>query len=127
MESPKRISCSTTARVAIGARIPAITAGPLSAVPIIVGLWPLLLTGIYAISKYKDKTADEERIRAIAQTVSNADEELKVKLSELKEKMTKEKEAAINREVKKAFEEAREEQKTAESETDSDEPEDKSE
>jgi hypothetical protein len=34
---------------------PKLTAGALSAVPIVVGLWPVLLTGIYAINKRKEK------------------------------------------------------------------------
>ncbi len=82
------------------------TAGPLAAVPVIVALWPVLLTGIYAISKRKDKIADAERIDAIARTVADANEEMKVKLAEMKDAMTKEKEAAINLEVKRALEEA---------------------
>jgi len=82
------------------------TAGPLAAVPVVVALWPVLLTGIYAISKRKDKIADAERIDAIARTVADANEEMKVKLAEMKAAMTKEKEAAINLEVKRALEEA---------------------
>ena len=85
---------------------PSLTAGPLAAVPIVVGLWPVLLTGIYAISKRKDKLAEQERIAAVARTVADANENLQVKLAALKDKMTKEKEAAINLEVKKALEEA---------------------
>ena len=85
---------------------PSLTAGPLAAVPIIVGLWPVLLTGIWAISRRKDQIADQERITAVAETTADANEEMKVKLAELKDKMTKEKEAAINLEVKKALEEA---------------------
>ena len=85
-----------------------LTAGPLKAVPIVVGLWPVLLTGIYAISKRKDKIAQQERIEAVATTVADANEEMKTKLAELKEKMTREKEAAINLEVKKALKEAAE-------------------
>lgn len=101
------------------------TAGPLSAVPIIVGLWPLLLTGIYAISKHKEKISEEERVSAVAKTASTADEELKSKLSELKDKMTKEKEEAINREVEKALEEARKETEKKEEASDEDLSEDK--
>ena len=85
---------------------PSLTAGPLAAVPIIVGLWPVLLTGIYAVSRRKDKLAEQERIEAVATTVADANEEMKTKLAELKDKMAKEKEAAINLEVKKALEEA---------------------
>lgn len=86
----------------------ALTSGPLHAVPIVVGLWPVLLTGIYAISKRKDKIAQQERIEAVATTVADANEEMKTKLAELKEKMTRDKEAAINLEVKKALKEAAE-------------------
>ena len=82
------------------------TAGPLAAVPVVVALWPVLLTGIYAISKRKDKIADEERIDAIARTVADAGEEMKVKVAEMKESMAKEKAAAINLEVKRALEDA---------------------
>jgi formate dehydrogenase iron-sulfur subunit len=85
---------------------PSLTAGPLSAVPIIVGLWPVLLTGIWAISRRKDQIADQERIAAVAATTADANEEMQAKLAELKDKMSKEKEAAINLEVKKALEEA---------------------
>jgi gas vesicle protein len=78
----------------------------LAAVPVVVALWPVLLTGIYAISKRKDKIADEQRIDAIARTFADAGEEMKTKLAEMKDTMTKEKEAAINLEVKRALEEA---------------------
>lgn len=85
---------------------PSLTAGPLSAVPIVVGLWPVLLTGIYAISRRKDQIAEQERTNAIAAAAADAKEEMKAKLAELKDKMNKEKEAAINLEVKKALKEA---------------------
>jgi len=85
---------------------PSLTAGPLAAVPIVVGLWPVLLTGIYAISRRKDQIAEKERIEAVAATVADANEEMTVKLAALKDKMSKEKEAAINLEVKKVLEEA---------------------
>jgi Fe-S-cluster-containing dehydrogenase component len=85
---------------------PSLTAGPLAAVPIVVGLWPVLLTGIYAISKRKDKIAEQERNEAVARTLADANEEMQGKLAALKDKLNKEKEAAINLEVKKALEEA---------------------
>lgn len=97
---------------------PSYTAGSLAALPIIVGLWPVLLTGIYAISKRKDKIAEQERIEAVASTVADANEEMKVKLAELKDKMTKEKEAAINLGVKRALEDAAKQAKAATNEAD---------
>jgi hypothetical protein len=39
---------------------PDLTVGALSSVPMVVGLWPVLLTGIYAMSKRKEKIATEE-------------------------------------------------------------------
>jgi formate dehydrogenase iron-sulfur subunit len=101
------------------------TAGPLAAVPVIVALWPVLLTGIYAISKRKDKIADEERIQAIAETVADANQEMAIKLAEMKDNMAKEKEAAINLEVKRALEDAAKEaaeSQQASEDTDSEPP-----
>ncbi|MBF0469125.1 MAG: 4Fe-4S dicluster domain-containing protein [Desulfamplus sp.] len=85
---------------------PQLTAGALSAVPIVVGLWPVLLTGVYAISKRKDKIAQQEQQEAVARTQEEADEVMAKKLEELKKKMAKEKETAIKTEVKKALDEA---------------------
>ena len=84
---------------------PELTSGPLSAVPIVVGLWPVLLTGVYAISKRKDKIAKEEKDDALQAARVQANEEMNQKIEELREKMVKEKTAAINFEVKKALEE----------------------
>ena len=44
---------------------PQLTAGALSSVPIIVGLWPVLLAGIYAVSKRKEKIAQSEQEQAL--------------------------------------------------------------
>ncbi|MBU0971344.1 MAG: 4Fe-4S dicluster domain-containing protein [Proteobacteria bacterium] len=85
---------------------PQFTAGALGSVPIIVGLWPVLLTGVYAISKRKDKIAREEQDAAVQKAQELAAEEMKTQLSKLKEKMTKEKQTAITAEVKKAVAEA---------------------
>ncbi|MCK5695047.1 MAG: 4Fe-4S dicluster domain-containing protein [Desulfobacula sp.] len=92
---------------------PELTSGPLSAVPIIVGLWPVLLTGVYAISKRKDKIAKEEKEDALKAAELQANEDMNQKLEELREKITKEKTAAINFEVKKALEEVSKEAEAA--------------
>jgi formate dehydrogenase iron-sulfur subunit len=49
---------------------PELTHGALSAVPLIVGLWPVFLTGIYAISKRKEKIFQQEleSVKKIAQS-----------------------------------------------------------
>ncbi|MBF0451219.1 MAG: 4Fe-4S dicluster domain-containing protein [Candidatus Magnetomorum sp.] len=85
---------------------PELTSGPLSAVPIVVGLWPVLLTGIYAISKRKDKVAEEEKAEAVKAAENAADEEMKKQIAKIKQDAAKDKEAAIKREVKNALDEA---------------------
>jgi len=85
---------------------PQFTAGALGSVPIIVGLWPVLLTGVYAISKRKEKIAQQEQEDAVQNTKTLATQEMNKQLSQLKDKMTKEKETAVTNEVKKALEEA---------------------
>ena len=100
------------------ASAPELTSGALSTVPIIVGLWPVLLTGVYAISKRKDKIAKDEQDQALQAASVQATEEMNQKIEALREKMVKEKTAAINFEVKKALEEAakeKEAEKQAES------------
>jgi len=85
---------------------PEFTAGPLGSVPMVVGLWPVLLTGIYAMTKRKEKIAKDELEQAVSQTLKEANAEAEAKLSKALEKARKEKEAAIQKEVKKALEEA---------------------
>ena len=85
---------------------PKLTSGALAAVPVVAGLWPILLTGLYAISRRKESIADKERERAVAQAVQTAQEAGEAKLTALRDTMTREKEAAISYEVKKALDEA---------------------
>ncbi len=100
---------------------PQLTAGPLAAVPIIVGLWPVLLTGIYAISRRKDQMADQQRQAEITDTIAVAQKETEEKLAALKDKLNQEKAAAINLEVKKALAEAAKEAEAAAKPEDADE------
>jgi formate dehydrogenase iron-sulfur subunit len=44
---------------------PELTKGALSVVPIVAGMWPVLLTGIYAISQRREKIAREEQAAAV--------------------------------------------------------------
>ncbi len=82
---------------------PELTSGALGTVPIVVGLWPVLLTGVYAISKRKEKIADEERKEAVQKATDSATAEMNKQLSQLKDKLTREKDTAIKTEVKKAL------------------------
>ncbi|MDA8140957.1 MAG: 4Fe-4S dicluster domain-containing protein [Desulfobacteraceae bacterium] len=83
-----------------------LTSGALSAVPMVVGLWPVLLTGIYAINKRKEKIAAQEQAAAVQAAVEKVQAEAAVKLKAAVEKAEKEKAAAIDREVKKALADA---------------------
>ena len=85
---------------------PELTAGALRSVPIVVGLWPVLLTGIYAMSKRKEKIADDEKDQAIADKLAEASAEAETRLSEAMAKAEKDKVIAIEKEVQKALQEA---------------------
>ena len=86
---------------------PELTKGALSVVPIVAGMWPVLLTGIYAISQRRDKIAREEQAAAVADAVGKAQAEAKAKLADALAKAEKDKKAAIDKEVKKALDAAK--------------------
>ncbi|MBU1056170.1 MAG: 4Fe-4S dicluster domain-containing protein [Proteobacteria bacterium] len=81
---------------------PELTSGALAAVPVVAGLWPVLLMGIYAISKRKESISQQEIEDAVRAVSDKADSELAQALA----KARKEQEAAVRKEVRKALEEA---------------------
>lgn len=89
---------------------PELTHGPLSVVPMVVGLWPVFLTGIYAMNQRKEKIAAEDKSAAVADAVKQANAEAEAKLAEslakAEKSAEKNKEAAVSSAVKKALEEA---------------------
>jgi Fe-S-cluster-containing dehydrogenase component len=85
---------------------PKLTSGALSGVPIVVGLWPVLLTGIYAMSKRKEKIANQETTRAVTAAVEQANGAAQAKLAEEMAKVQKLKEKEIENAVSKALAEA---------------------
>jgi Fe-S-cluster-containing dehydrogenase component len=85
---------------------PELTSGTLAAVPIVAGLWPVLLTGIYTITKRKDQIARQEQRIAVAAAVAKAQEQAEANLKNALAKAESERKAAIEREVKKALEQA---------------------
>jgi len=85
---------------------PELTAGALGAVPIVVGLWPVLLTGIYAINKRKEKIVANEQAAAVRDAVAAVEARAETDLQNALEKAEKAKQAAVEKEVKKALEEA---------------------
>jgi formate dehydrogenase iron-sulfur subunit len=84
---------------------PKLTSGALGAVPIIVGLWPVFLTGIYAMTRRKEKISTQERQTAVAVAIEQAESEAEKRLAEVREKAEEEKTSAIDMAVKKALEE----------------------
>ena len=82
---------------------PELTAGALGAVPMVVGLWPVLLTGIYAMSKRRDKIAAEEKARAVAAAQAEAEAQAAARLNAAMEKADKDKAAAVEKAVKEAL------------------------
>jgi hypothetical protein len=81
---------------------PELTSGALSAVPVVVGLWPVFLMGLFAISKRKETVSRkemEDRVRSVSV-------EADAKLAEALETARKEKTAAVAKEVQKALESA---------------------
>jgi Fe-S-cluster-containing dehydrogenase component len=85
---------------------PELTSGALAAVPIVAAAWPVLLTGIYAINRRRDKIARQEEAQAVARAVAQAQAEAEAKLNKAMTKAEADQKAAIAREVKKALEEA---------------------
>ena len=85
---------------------PELTSGALAAVPLVAATWPVLLTGIYTISRRKDKVAREEMAQAVAKAVAQTQAEAKDKRKKALTKAKAEEKAAIEREVKKALAEA---------------------
>ena len=85
---------------------PQFTSTALASVPIIAGLWPVLLTGIYAISVRKDKAAAADKKATVEAAVAAANAEAEANLNKYKEQAEKAKKKAIQVEVKKALEEA---------------------
>jgi len=85
---------------------PQLTAGALSGVPIVAGLWPVLLLGIYAMTQRKEKIHNEEKEEAVAMAVQAANKKAEDKLSAALTEADKKKEAAVQSAVKKALEEA---------------------
>ena len=86
---------------------PELTAGALGAVPMVVGLWPVLLTGIYAVSRRKDKIAEEEEQQAVSAALEQARKEAEANLEKVKEQAKKEQEFIVKKAVEQALEEAK--------------------
>lgn len=99
----------------LGAKsVPEMSAGPLSVVPMVAALWPALLGGVWAINKRKEKVAEEEQKAAVKAAKAATKAEADAKLAKAMENAERDKAQAIEREVKRALEEAAAAQKEAE-------------
>lgn len=90
------------------------TFAALGAVPMVMGLWPAFLTGIWAMSRRKEKVAAQEQALAVAETIEVCNEEKAGALQKAAEKAKKTEEKAIKMAVKKALAEAAKKAKEAE-------------
>jgi Fe-S-cluster-containing dehydrogenase component len=85
---------------------PEFTSGALLLVPIAIGIWPVLLGGIYRISQRHARMAKAEKAEAVAAAVAEGEAKTKEQLAAAREKAAKEKEAAVEGAVRKALEDA---------------------
>lgn len=82
------------------------TAGVLSAVPLVVGLWPVLLTGSYAMNKRREKVARQEQETAVDKALAIAKEAADADVKKALDKAEKAKKREIATAVKNALAEA---------------------
>jgi Fe-S-cluster-containing dehydrogenase component len=85
---------------------PELTSGALGMVPMVIGMWPVLLGGIYLMNQLKEKNAHESEVTAVNEAVAKTKAEAEEKAKQVAEKAKKDKEQAVDRAVKKALEEA---------------------
>lgn len=85
---------------------PKLTSGALSAVPMVVGLWPVLLGGVYAINKRREKIENQEKQQAVAEALEKAQAEAKAEMADAMKFAEKQKEKAIEKAVSQALEDA---------------------
>ncbi len=65
---------------------PEMTSGALAMVPIVIGMWPVLLGGIYVITKRKDKIAQLEKNSAVEGAINETQTKADAKAKEASEK-----------------------------------------
>lgn len=85
---------------------PSLTSGALGMVPMVIGVWPVLLGGVFLMSRHRDRLAAEQQQAAVDQAVSRTRTEAEEKSKQAAERAQKEKEAAVSKAVKEALAEA---------------------
>ena len=85
---------------------PKFTSGALAMVPIVIGMWPALLGGIYIISKRKDAMAKGEKESAVEASINETQAAANQRLKETEERAKRKQESAVEAAVKKALKDA---------------------
>jgi hypothetical protein len=85
---------------------PELTSGALAMVPIVIGVWPALLSGIYIMTKRKERIASQEQAAAVQEAIDTTKAEAAEMAAKAKDRAAKEKEKAVEAAVKKALAEA---------------------
>ncbi len=87
---------------------PEFTSGALSMVPVVVGVWPVLLGGVYLMNQRKQRIEEKEKKQAVEEAIALTRAEAEEKLKSRLEKATKDKDRAVEKAVKEALEKAQE-------------------
>jgi len=85
---------------------PKMTSGALGMVPMVIGVWPVLLGGAFLMHRHLDRLAEQEKNEAVAEAVGRAQAEAEEKAKRASERAQQEKEQAVEKALKKAREEA---------------------
>jgi len=85
---------------------PALTAGALSAVPMIAALWPVLLGGVYLMSTRRDKEAHKEKEEALKAVTEKEKAAAKAALKKASDDAAKAQQKAVEKAVKEALAQA---------------------
>lgn len=88
---------------------PSLTSGALSVVPMVVGLWPVFLAGMYGMTKRREKIAEEEKDLAVVQAVEAANDQAEERMTAALAKAEADKRKALEKagqEKEKAVKEA---------------------
>ncbi len=83
--------------------LPELTSGFLSAVPLVLTMWPGLLLGFYAFSRRRERVAHDETDAAVAAAVAEAQTRAAEQLEAAAKRADKAKEQAVAAAVKKAM------------------------
>lgn len=85
---------------------PELTSGALGMVPMVIGMWPVLLGGAYLMNQYRDRLSEKEKSAAVDEAVAKAKAAAEERANKAAELAKQDKERAVERAVKQALERA---------------------